>query len=114
MKNLSRIVAWILLFTIVILTVVPPEDRPVTAAPHDIEHMGIFLLAGAAFGFGYANLLVQLCGLILFSAAIELVQLVIPGRHARLDDFIVDALGVGIGIALAFACKRYGGQKVLE
>ena len=107
MKNLSRIVAWLLLFTIVVLSVVPPADRPVTSAPHDIEHLAIFLLTGVAFGFGYANFWSQLCGLILFSAAIELVQLVIPGRHARPSDFIVDALSAGIGVTLAFAYARY-------
>jgi VanZ family protein len=45
--------------------------------------------------------LVQVLALIAFSAAIEIIQLSIPGRHARVSDFVVDALGVSIGVGLA-------------
>jgi hypothetical protein len=32
------------------------------------------------------------------SAGIELAQLTIPGRHARLSDFFVDAIAICVGI----------------
>ena len=102
MRRLFRIVAWLLLVAIVVLSVVPAENRPVTPAPHNFEHAAIFLAAGLAFGLGYSRYLVQILGLIAFSAAIELIQLLIPGRHARFSDFLVDALSVSIGVGLAF------------
>ena len=37
----------------------------------------------------------------MFTAAIELAQLS-PGRHARISDFLVNLLGLGVGIALAY------------
>lgn len=32
---------------------------------------------------------------------LEIVQLLVPGRHARLEDFVVDALGALAGYAIA-------------
>jgi len=46
-------------------------------------------------------------GLVAFSAAIELIQLLILGRHARFSDFVVDALSVSIGVGLAFLLAEY-------
>jgi VanZ family protein len=46
-----------------------------------------------AFGLGYKrrhDLLAIL--LVVFSGAIEIAQLFVPGRHARLGDFIIDAV----------------------
>jgi len=34
---------------------------------------------------------------------LELLQLFVPGRHARLEDFLVDALAVCVGLAVAAA-----------
>lgn len=102
MRTLFRIAAWLLLLTIVVLSVVPPGDRPVTPAPHDMEHASIFMLTGLSFGLGYiTRRLVQTIALVLFSALIEVIQLAIPGRHARLSDFVVDAISVCIGVGLA-------------
>ena len=99
--------AWLLLLTIVVLSVVPPDDRPITPVPHNVEHLSIFLPTGLAFGLGYTTRhLLQVIGLVAFSAAVELAQLGIPGRHARLSDFLVNALGVCVGVGLAVAITR--------
>jgi len=34
---------------------------------------------------------------------LELLQLFVPGRHARLEDFVVDALAALVGFAIAGA-----------
>ena len=44
--------------------------------------------------------------LLSFTAAIELAQLWAPGRHARLSDFIVNALGLAAGLGLAYLLAR--------
>jgi hypothetical protein len=111
-QQLSRVAAWLLLATIVVLSFVPPGLRPVTPAPHYAEHLGIFLVTGVAFGLGYAwSPVLQAAGLVAFSAAIELIQLGIVGRHARLTDFVVNAVsisvGVGIGWTLSMLWRRY-------
>ena len=110
-RRFFQVLGWLLLFAIIVLTVVPPQERPVTPAPHDVEHLSIFLLTGLAFGLGYARrYFVQILALVLFAAAIEMIQLAIPGRHSRLSDFVVDAFSVSIGVGLAVIleqCKIY-------
>ena len=87
---------------IVILSLVPPALRPETSTPHSLEHLIIYAATGFAFGLGYKrrhDLLAIL--LVLFSGAIEIAQLFVPGRHARLSDFIIDAVAVCIGLVMS-------------
>jgi VanZ family protein len=75
--------------------------------PHFVEHFGIFLATGIAFALGYCTTYwLQFVPLIAFTAAIEFAQLWIPGRHARLSDFIVNALGVSLGLGFDLARTR--------
>ena len=66
------------------------------------EHALAFVLVGLAFGLAYgrnrwatAAISVALIGLL------EILQLWMPGRHARLGDFVVDAMAACAGLALA-------------
>jgi VanZ family protein len=64
-----------------------------------MEHAGIFLFDGLAFAIAYLGYEWLLSvSAVIFCAGIELAQLMIPGRHARLSDFIVDATAVCAGI----------------
>jgi VanZ family protein len=97
-QNISRVVAWLLLLAIVVLSLVPPSLRP-TTAPHQIEHAAIFLATGISFGFAYLGREWLLSvGAIIFCAVIEIAQLYVPGRHARLSDFVVDATAAVLGV----------------
>jgi len=99
LQNIGRVVAWLALAAIILLSLVPPGGRPTTFVPHKIEHAGIFFADGIAFGFAYLGYEWLLgIGAVIFCAAIELAQLMIPGRHARLSDFFVDAAAVCVGI----------------
>ena len=99
----ARVVAWSLLIAIVVMTVVPASMRVVTGAPHNMEHALVFLLMGIAFGFGYELRMTVTCAAaIVFCAALELLQLAIPGRHARLSDFLIDAAAACFGISIAW------------
>jgi VanZ family protein len=99
LRNINRVVAWLLLLAIVVLSVVPPSSRPTAFVPHNFEHAAIFLAAGISFGTAYrGGERVLSIGAIIFFAAIELTQLYVPGRHARLSDFIVDATAAVLGV----------------
>jgi VanZ family protein len=100
--TIARIAAWLLTITIIILSLVPPTLRPVTDVPHVFEHFSIFFAMGVAFGVGYCRrpILVTTM-LMIFAGGIELTQIGVPGRHARLSDFIVDALAACVGAAMA-------------
>src|SRR4029077_205694 len=62
---------------------------------------------GVAFGVGYPDRYpMQSIALVLFAAAVEVVQVWIPGRHPRLSDFAAGVLGLGLGIGLAYVSAR--------
>jgi VanZ family protein len=106
-RKIIRLIAWLLLATAIVLTVVPAEFRPVTGAPSPVEHFAMFFLIGSAFALGYSRSDYPLCGAaIAFAGSLELLQLFVPGRHARLSDFVIDALSAVIGIALSGLIDR--------
>ena len=107
MKSLSQVLAWVLVFGIVGLSIVPPDYRIITDLPRPFEHLSIFLLTGLAFGVGYPDRYpMQSIALVLFAAAVELMQVWVPGRHPRLSDFAAGVLGLGLGIGLAYVSTR--------
>jgi VanZ family protein len=99
-SKVARTAAWSLAAAIVILSLVPPALRPETSAPHSLEHLLIYAATGFAFGLGYKrrhDLLAVF--LVISSSIIEIAQLFVPGRHARLSDLIIDAVAACIGLA---------------
>ena len=98
-KNIARATAWLTLMAIVVLSLVPPGIQPTTFMSHKIEHASIFLLNGVAFGIAYSgHSWLSSIMAVIFCAGIELAQLAIPGRHARVSDFLVDAIAICFGI----------------
>jgi VanZ family protein len=100
----AQIAAWLLLFGAAILTLGPRAIRPHTGIQHDLEHALAFALIGLAFGLGYPRYRIPLAMLAITGIGLmEIVQHWIPGRHANVRDFAVNALGACFGIAAAIA-----------
>ncbi len=102
MTVLLRLFAWLLAAAVTFVTLGPPRYRPHPFLGQDGDHTFAFVLVGLAFAFAYpqqrrlaALLSIPLIG------ALELLQLAAPGRHARLADFVVDALAALTGFAIA-------------
>jgi VanZ family protein len=109
--KIARIAAWSLAISIVVLSVVPADLRPETGVPHGLEHFAIYWATGLAFGLGYERQRSSLAILlVVFAGAVELMQLFVPGRHARLSDFIVDAVAVCVGLLTALPMQRIRGR----
>ena len=107
MQRIFQAAAWLLAGIIVVLSLGPASVRPTTGAPHDLEHLLIFLATGMAFGFGYPDRFRLLTiALPTFAAAIEVAQIWVPGRHARMSDFLVDAAASCLGVGLSYAFVR--------
>jgi hypothetical protein len=103
----GRVAAWIGILAILILSVVPAADRPVTGAGQSLEHLGAFAMFGGAFAVGYRLSLMRLILLaVLFCAAIEMLQIPLPSRHARVSDFLVDAAGACLAALCVFAVRK--------
>jgi VanZ family protein len=96
--RVAKIASWTLAAAIIILSVVPPSLRPETGVPHEIEHFLIYAVTGFAFGIAYELRYASLAILLaVFAGCVEIAQLFVPGRHARLSDFIVDAIAMCAG-----------------
>ena len=94
----AKIASWTLAAAIIILSVVPPSLRPETGVPHELEHFLIYAITGFTFGIAYELQYAPLAMLLaLFAGCVEIAQLFVPGRHARLSDFIVDAIAMCAG-----------------
>ena len=107
MRRMAQATSWILLFSIAALSIVPADLRPVTIFPHDVEHAAIYFLAGCAFGLAYADHFVTtLVGRSAFTLVMEVMQIWILGRHARVSDFLVDAFAVAVGLVGGAALAR--------
>jgi VanZ family protein len=107
-RLLCRAMVVIMLVSIALLSLVPPTLRPVTAAPHSLEHLLVFAGVGIAFAVAYSvRWWTQARMLVLFAATIETAQLFVPGRHARWSDLAVNVAGACLGIAIAHAASRF-------
>jgi len=96
--KVAPLAAWSLAATIVVLSLVPPNLRPESGIPHELEHFLMFLATGLAFGLSYdARYGLLAMKLAVFAGAVELAQLFAPGRHARFSDFLIDAVAVCAG-----------------
>jgi VanZ family protein len=105
---IPRGLAYVGAVTILILSVLPAYERPVTGASHAVEHLTAFGMVAGMFAVGYYRLgLVRLLLIgLLFCGGIELLQIPLPTRHARVSDLAVDLLGSYIAISLVMGAAK--------
>ena len=102
-----RLVAWGLAAAVTFATLGPARYHPHADLGQNGEHALAFLLVGLAFGLAYRrNRLLTALVAVAMTGAIEILQSLAPGRHARLSDFVVDALAACAGLAAAAALDR--------
>jgi VanZ family protein len=102
MTTIFKMLAWLLAAAVTFATLGPPEFRPHSDLGQDGEHALAFVLVGVAFGLAYAqNRLLVSAIAVIVAGLIEILQLFAPGRHARFEDFVVDALAACAGLAFA-------------
>src|ERR1700759_967238 len=101
MTALLRVSAWLLAAAVTFATLGPPRYRPHSSLGQDGEHALAFVLIGIAFGLAYPRHRMTVVVAVGMIGVLELLQFVAPGRHARLEDFVVDALAACVGFVLA-------------
>src|SRR5665213_1324903 len=95
---IPKLFAWLLAAAVTFATLGPPRYRPHS---HLLGQDGELALA---FGLAYRQHRLLTAGIaVVMTGLLEVLQFWAPGRHARLEDFIVDALTACIGIAVAAA-----------
>lgn len=106
-RALARALASIGILAIIVLSVVPSIDRPVTGAGQGVEHFLAFGLVAGMFSIGYRLSLIQLLLLALvFCGVVELLQVPLPTRHARVSDFFVDFVASCFAIGCVVASEK--------
>jgi VanZ family protein len=111
MTIILRIFAWLLAAAVAFATLGPPRFRPQSDLGQDGEHALAFILLGLAFGLAYTrHRLLTAAIAVAGIGVIEILQFWAPGRHARLEDFIVDALAACAGLAAAAAVSWISGR----
>jgi VanZ family protein len=104
MTTILRLFAWLLAAAVTFATLGPPRYRPHSHLGQDGEHALAFVLLGLTFGLAYRqHRLLTTAIAVVMIGVLELLQFWAPGRHARLEDFIVDALTACAGLAIAAA-----------
>jgi VanZ family protein len=101
MTIVLRLIAWLLAAAVAFATLGPAKLRPHADITHDGEHAFAFVLLGLVFSFAYPRHRIPAASAaVLLIGVLELLQLLVPGRHARLEDFVVDALAALAGFAI--------------
>jgi VanZ family protein len=107
MTIILRLGAWLLAAAVSFATLGPPTYRPHSSFGQDGEHALAFVLVGLAFGLAYPQHRLRTTSVaVVMTGVLEILQLWMPGRHARMEDFAVDAVAACIGLALAAGAER--------
>ena len=106
MNVLLRIIAWLLAAAVTFATLGPPRFRPHSSLGQDGEHALAFVLIGLAFGLAYPRHRMTVPITLVLIGVLELLQFLAPGRHPRLEDFIVDLLAACVGFVIAALLGR--------
>jgi len=102
MTVMFRLSAWLLAAAVTFATLGPPQFRPHSNLGQDGEHTLAFILIGLAFGLAYRRQRTLTAGIaVVIIGLIEILQFWAPGRHARLEDFVVDATAACAGFGMA-------------
>jgi VanZ family protein len=113
-RRRSKLLAWLAFAAIVALTLGPLSLRQgVSIAPAHVEHFAAYAVLGALFLVAYPRRPVMLIGaLVLAAAVLEYGQIFVPGRDARVADFIVKAAGVSVSVVLVRLCQMAHGRRL--
>jgi VanZ family protein len=102
MTIVLKFLAWLLAAAVTFATLGPPRFRPHSDFGQNGEHALAFILVGLAFGLAYPrHRLLNAAIAVVMIGTLEILQLWMPGRHARLLDFVVDAAAACAGLAIA-------------
>jgi hypothetical protein len=92
-----------------VLCVLPSEDLPETGTGDRIEHtIAWFVLTATGYLLAPNRRLAIPAFALAYGVLLEIVQGLAPtGRHSDPQDFVADALGVGIAIAGYLLVRRF-------
>ena len=107
MRTVARILFWLVLAYIGLVTLSPIAIRPETPFGADAERFAAFVGVSVILMVAYPAHRLRWISLLLIAAALlEASQNLVEGRHGRVTDFEVKACGILCGSVLGFILER--------
>ncbi len=97
----GRVATWLCVALLVVLSLVPGQDRPHTGLTGHGEHFMAYAGTGMMAMLSYRRLLWTIVGLSLLSSVLEILQNFVPGRSPAVLDAIFSSAGGAIGTGMA-------------
>jgi VanZ family protein len=102
-QTLARLLAWSLAAAIVVMTLGPVGLRP-QFGHASLERFAAYMALGGVFSIGYPRHRIWVALAVVFTAlGLEIGQLLVPGRDARVSDALVKTIGAVCGVFLVTA-----------
>jgi hypothetical protein len=102
-----RILAWLCLAAIAVVTVGPLNWRPESGLSPQIERFAAFALVGLLFSAAYSRHILIAAAIVIGAAIVfELLQLIEPSRHGRIFDAAVKIVGSMTGLTIGYIFSR--------
>lgn len=110
-RNVPRLLPWLALALIAFATLASPGMRPRIEGIVQFERFAAFFVLGLLFAAFYPRRIrTVLAIVILIAIGLELLQLLMPSRHARLSDLLVKIVGGASGVAVRYLAKLIGSR----
>jgi VanZ family protein len=109
--SLFRVIGWICVVAIVVLSLVPGNERPYTGPTVQFDHVIAYCGTAGLLGLGYPTTKVRfeiVAMLALLAAVLEVAQLWVPGRHSQFIDFAMSSGGACLGMLAVAIVNRIG------
>jgi hypothetical protein len=105
-QTLARIAAWSLAVAILVMTLGPVGLRPQLGHP-SIERFVAYLALGGAFSVGYPRHRAWVAlSVVCLALGLEVGQLFVPGRDARIPDAMVKVVGAVSGVIFVTGVQK--------
>jgi VanZ family protein len=107
--RLSRAIGLACVAVIIVLSLVPGDERPHTGLAGQIEHALAYFGTAVFLTVGFRTMKDRVAAISLLvglAAVLELMQRVIPGRHSQFIDWSASSLGAGAGMIAIILIER--------
>jgi Na+/proline symporter len=107
--RLSRVIGLACVGVLIVLSLLPGDERPHTGAPGQLEHAVAYFGTAAFLALGFRTMRDRVATISLLAglaAVLEVIQLLIPGRHSQFVDWFASSLGAGLGVLAVVLMER--------
>ncbi len=100
---------------VTLVSLMPKDVMPPAGGPDKLLHVVAYLSLGLLGGLGYRGMrsaLLLALGLMALGGALELAQMLVPGRFASVADSLANCLGTVLGLAASRAPEFLSGGRL--